>query len=258
MRKNISPASVPLSAALENQVSLWQSELAECQAELSRIGPMRPGSLTQQFRRGANGKRDYWMLGFSFRRRQRQKYVRAEDVPQVKTLLANFKRWRELIDRCEDLSIKIADPVLGSQPDVPPVTTEAIWENMFAQLVAFKAKHAHCNVPFHCEENPRLGLWVYGQRQNYRRKRTNRLTPERQKRLEDLGILWRPVEARWERRFAQLVVFHKKHGHCDVPPRAKKYVLLRRWLVTQRNAYRSKNLTPERQRRLLSLGLKLP
>jgi hypothetical protein len=245
----------PLSAALKKQVSRWEKELAESLAELAKIGPMRSGALSRQYRNRAEKKKGYWLLVYRFRNQTRTKYVRSEDLPGLKPLLTNFRRWRVLIARCELLSLKIAEPELAVQPDLPPVTLEQLWEEMFTQLVAYKAKHAHCNVPFHCEENPRLGLWVYGQRQNYCRKRANRLTPERQKRLEDLGILWRPMEARWERRFAELIVFHNKHGHCDVPANTKKYTELYSWLATQRNAYKSHNLTPERKRRLRSLGL---
>ena len=41
--------------------------------------------------------------------RSRSRYVRPDEVPRIKTLLANFKRFRQLVYRCVDLSVMIAD-----------------------------------------------------------------------------------------------------------------------------------------------------
>jgi len=41
--------------------------------------------------------------------RSRSRYVRPDQLPRIESLLANFKRFRLLVDRCVDLSVKIAD-----------------------------------------------------------------------------------------------------------------------------------------------------
>jgi hypothetical protein len=41
--------------------------------------------------------------------RSRTRYVRPGEVARLKPLLANFRRFRRLVDRCVDLSLKIAD-----------------------------------------------------------------------------------------------------------------------------------------------------
>ncbi len=51
----------------------------------------------------------YWQLSFTHDMRSHSRHVRAEELAQVRPLLANFKRFRLLVDRCVDLSVKIAD-----------------------------------------------------------------------------------------------------------------------------------------------------
>lgn len=53
--------------------------------------------------------------------RSRSRYVRPAELPRIKSLLANFKRFRELVDRCVDLSVSIADrqtELLRADPQV--------------------------------------------------------------------------------------------------------------------------------------------
>ena len=62
------------------------------------------------------------------------------------------------------------------------------WEDMFAQLSAFKEVHGHCNVPQRWPENIKLGRWV-----NTQRWRLSRLTPGRKHMLDELGFVWNTV-----------------------------------------------------------------
>ncbi len=51
--------------------------------------------------------------------RSRTRYVRPEEVARLKPLLANFRRFRRLVDRCVDLSIRIADRQAGLRRSAP-------------------------------------------------------------------------------------------------------------------------------------------
>lgn len=64
---------------------------------------------------------------------------------------------------------------------------EAIWEEMFAALVAYKQAHEHCNVPHRWPENRAFGNWVALQRTLARK---GHLPKERLARLDDLGFHW--------------------------------------------------------------------
>ena len=70
---------------------------------------MRPGSLSQQFKDPVAKTGAYWQLSYTHNMCSRTRYVRPEEVTHLKPLLANFKRFRELVDQCVDLSVQIAD-----------------------------------------------------------------------------------------------------------------------------------------------------
>ena len=79
----------------DKQLSRWQAQLAATQAELARLGPMRPGSLSRQFKDPAKKSGAYWQLSYTHAMRSRSRYVRPEEVALFKPLLANFKRFRQ-------------------------------------------------------------------------------------------------------------------------------------------------------------------
>ena len=67
------------------------------------------------------------------------------------------------------------------------------WEKMFEALVEYKKEYGDCNVPDDWPGNPQLGIWVSNMR-----SRKDILTSDRVKRLNELGFVWRTLEADWE------------------------------------------------------------
>jgi hypothetical protein len=65
--------------------------------------------------------------------------------------------------------------------------TDIAWDKMLANLVQFKKRQGHCNVPSVWPADPKLASWVANQRH---RKKTGTLAPDRAKRLDDLGFSW--------------------------------------------------------------------
>jgi Helicase associated domain len=65
-------------------------------------------------------------------------------------------------------------------------TRDAAWEKGFQSLILFKEREGHCLVPqTHAENGFRLGHWV-----NRMRARRGALSPERIRRLGELGFIW--------------------------------------------------------------------
>jgi len=87
----------------------WQAQLREAKAELAQLGPMRPGSLSQQYRDPVTKAGAFWQLSYTHNMRSRSRHVRTDELTLIRPLVANFKRFRLLVDRCVDLSVKIAD-----------------------------------------------------------------------------------------------------------------------------------------------------
>ena len=89
------------------------------------------------------------------------------------------------------------------------------WEEGFAALQKFHKREGHCHVPqLHTENNYRLGIWVNKQRQ---KRKTNELSRNCIKRLNDLNFAWNPSKEKSDFGFAALIKFKKREGHCCVP-----------------------------------------
>jgi superfamily II DNA or RNA helicase len=125
------------------------------------------------------------------------------------------------------------------------------WETRFAELVELTQKLGNPNLPMRYPENPGLAKWLHAQRQNRRR---GTLPSDKALRLEQLGVVWSPMETEWERRFLELAEFKKKFGHCNTP-RAAPHDGLGKWLSHQRGKKKSGKLEAEKIRRLTDLGV---
>ena len=105
------------------QLFRWQAQLAEAKAQLTQLGPMRSGSLSRQYRDPAKKTGTYWQLSYTHNMRSRSRLIRADELAHLKPLLATFKRFRLLVDRCVDLPIKLADLQTDLRRTAPPNVT---------------------------------------------------------------------------------------------------------------------------------------
>lgn len=110
------------------------------------------------------------------------------------------------------------------------------WERHFCELMQFKERFGHCNVPAHSDRHRALGTWVYNQRVL---KRKGRLDSDRRLKLESEGFMWyvqrgkrggaregtiagveewepRNKDAEWYERYWDLLEHRMTHGHCTV------------------------------------------
>jgi hypothetical protein len=93
----------------DKKIKTWQKQLTEAKAALHQLGPMRPGSLSQQFKRPGQKNGPYWQLSYTFRQRSYGRYIRPDETAELTQMIANFKRFKALVDLCIELSIEIAD-----------------------------------------------------------------------------------------------------------------------------------------------------
>ena len=145
-------------------------------------------------------------------------------------------------------------------PNTPNDLASALaarWESQFAKLVAFQQRHGHCRVPVIRQEDRVLSNWVNSQRSAWR---NGVLKPDRRQRLEQIGFNGqdrRQDRISWETRFAQLVAFQSRFGHCRVPAQWSEEPGLANWVIKQRKLWKCELLDPEQIRRLEELGFKL-
>ncbi len=78
---------------------------------------MLPGSLSRQYKDPAAATGADGQLSYADHMRSRARSVRPEAVAHLQPLLANFRRFLGLVDRCVDLSLKDRMVVLFPHPD---------------------------------------------------------------------------------------------------------------------------------------------
>jgi hypothetical protein len=73
---------------------------------LGHIGPMRPGSLTRQYKDRKNKTGAYWQISYTRRMKSRTEYVRKEWTAEIRQQIATYQRFKRLVDLWIDLSIE--------------------------------------------------------------------------------------------------------------------------------------------------------
>jgi hypothetical protein len=72
---------------------------------LQEIGPMRPGSLTRQYRDPKARSGPYWQISYTRQMRSRTEYVRREWIADMRRQIAAYKRFKRLADAWVALGI---------------------------------------------------------------------------------------------------------------------------------------------------------
>jgi len=89
-----------------NRMNQIERRIDRIKEELQTIGPMRPGSLTRQYRDPENSSGAYWQISYTRQMKSRTEYVRREWVTEVRKRIAMHKRFKRLIDQWVDLGIE--------------------------------------------------------------------------------------------------------------------------------------------------------
>lgn len=116
----------------------------------------------------------------------------------------------------------------------PTRNPHAKWEERYAELVKFKAKFGHTNVPANSIKYSTLARWVSNQRTLQKNSQLHKWKKEL---LEKIGFQW-GKKVRTPRTFDEYVVdlvrFKKIHGHCWVSMGDSVWKDLARWMAATR------------------------
>ena len=98
-----------------------------------------------------------------------------------------------------------------------------------------------------------LGKWI-----NNARKRRNdgKLTEERIRQLDQMGMIWSVFDAKWEQGYALAMNYAAKHGDLNVPVNytTEEGEKLGAWILNQRTAYAKEMLSQDQIGRLEEIG----
>ena len=83
-----------------------ERRIARIKEALGQIGPMRPGSLTRQYRNPKKRVGAYWQISYTRQMKSHTEYVRPEWEPDIRKQIANYKRFTRLVEQWIALSIE--------------------------------------------------------------------------------------------------------------------------------------------------------
>jgi len=90
---------------MSTQLERTEERIRKIKQELLALGPMRPGSITRQYRLPKEKKRPFYQLSYTHRMRSRSEYVRPENLAALRRETANFKRFKKLVARWVELAL---------------------------------------------------------------------------------------------------------------------------------------------------------
>ena len=133
------------------------------------------------------------------------------------------------------------------------------WQRHYDACRAYRDEHGDLNVSGDCVVNGiALGKWIKSVR-NYRRYgiKSNYFTPEREKMLDDLGMIWDQPDYLWSRNYEAAKRYFAQFGNLNVPAgHVENGVKLYNWLADLRKKYRAGVLTNEQIEQMNALGMR--
>ena len=105
---------------MDTKIRSLERQIETIKRELVKVGELRPGTLSEQYNVcGTPGCRckastpekhgPYYQLSYTRNGKSRTRFVRRENLPEVKKLMRHYARFRSLVDRWIDLAIDLSD-----------------------------------------------------------------------------------------------------------------------------------------------------
>ena len=149
--------------------------------------------------------------------------------------------------------------------DIGMVWTDAYtsrWEYGYEQAKQWYEEHGDLNVPtmYVNDKGFALGMWLKRQQPDENGRTQTKVTPEKKKKLDAIGMVWERPEDSWEIRFALVKAYYEEHGDLKIPPQYKADgIWIAKWLNEQRQIYignrPGKQLSEEQIQRLEAIGM---
>ena len=91
---------------MSTELEIKEKEIRALLARITRLGAMRPGTLTVQYRNPAEKKTPFHQLSYTHKGRSRSEYVRPENFAAVRKEVETYKRFRTLVEAVTELSLE--------------------------------------------------------------------------------------------------------------------------------------------------------
>jgi len=96
-----------------------EKKIASIKKALGEIGPMRPGSITEQFKDRENKAGAFWQISYTRQMQSRTDYIRREWVTVTQKQVKEYKKFKRLIDMWVALAIDHAKLTMKMEKSKP-------------------------------------------------------------------------------------------------------------------------------------------
>lgn len=93
---------------MTKQIAALTKKIELIKNELQGVKKMRPGSLTKQFHKRGKKRWPYWQVSFMHKGKSRTNYVRDDYVQAIKAEIAEYKKFKKLMEKWVALSIELS------------------------------------------------------------------------------------------------------------------------------------------------------
>jgi superfamily I DNA and/or RNA helicase len=91
---------------MSTELDKKEKEVRVLLAGMAKLGAMRPGTLTVQYRNPAEKKTPFNQLSYTHKGRSRSEYVRPDNLDAVKKEVETYKKFRLLVEEVTELSLE--------------------------------------------------------------------------------------------------------------------------------------------------------
>lgn len=130
------------------------------------------------------------------------------------------------------------------------------WLEKYQLAKDFYENNQHLNIftQYETEEGVKLGTWIQLQRKAYK---NNKLSKEKIKLLEDIGMIWSFDEAQWQEKYTLAKQYYEEFENLLISQKyeTKDGIKLGIWIGLQRTNYKKNKLSQDKIKLLESIGM---
>jgi hypothetical protein len=90
----------------EKSLKTFDRQIQRIQTQLASLGPMRPGTLTRQYRQPQRQQGAYYQLSYTYQMKSHTEYVPKREVGTVRKEIAIYQRYKKLTAQWVDLALQ--------------------------------------------------------------------------------------------------------------------------------------------------------
>jgi hypothetical protein len=89
-------------------IQLLEKRIEKIKQAVAKCGPMRPGSISKQYRDRQNQRGAYYQLSYTHKMKSRTEHVWPEHLKALRSEIAEYKKFKRLTGELIDLSIELS------------------------------------------------------------------------------------------------------------------------------------------------------